>query len=185
MVKTPSSIILKTGQLAPQFYLLGVDGKKYSMGDFQSTTLLVVFICNHCPYVKARIGDLVELQSVFENSELQVLAINSNDPNYNGEGFDNMKRFAKENEFNFPYLFDKTQSIARSYGAVSLLDPFLFDKDRKLVFHGKINDALEPGMSPTERTIEENVKKILRGEKIERDFDPSVGCSIKWIENNT
>jgi peroxiredoxin len=184
MVKTPSSRILKTGHLSPQFTLIGVDGKTYSMRDSQSTTLLIVFICNHCPYVKARIGDLIELQSHFDPLELQVLAINSNDPNYDGEGFDNMKRFAIENNFNFPYLFDKTQDIARSFGAVCTPDPFLFDKDRRLVYHGKINDALEPGMTPTERTIEENIKKVIRGEKIEKDFDPSVGCSIKWIENN-
>ena len=95
-----------------------------------------------------------------------------------------MKIFARENDLNFPYLLDDTQDIARSYGAVRTPDPFLFDNNRRLVYHGKINDAVEPGMSPTERTMEENIRKILRGERVEEDFDPSVGCSIKWIEKN-
>src|SRR3712207_8480911 len=82
MVKTPSSQTLKTGQNAPDFKLRGVDGKTYSLHDFTSKSLLIVFICNHCPYVKARIGDIINLQSIFKNSELQVVGINSNDPNY-------------------------------------------------------------------------------------------------------
>jgi peroxiredoxin len=142
--------------------------------------LLVVFICNHCPYVRARIGDIVNLQSLFKTSELQVVAINSNDPNYEREGFDNMIKFAREYKLNFPYLIDDTQLIAKAYGAVCTPDPFLFDQERRLVFHGRINDALEPEMTPKVSVMENNVRKVLRGEKIENDFDPSIGCSIKW-----
>jgi hypothetical protein len=91
-----------------------------------------------------------------------------------------MKRFVKEYSLNFPYLFDGTQTTARSYGAVCTPDPFLFNSERKLVFHGKINDAIEPDMTPNVQTMEENVKKLLRGQDLEKDFDPSVGCSIKW-----
>src|ERR671917_2335433 len=90
MVKTPSSQTLKTGQNAPDFKLRGVDDKTYALHDFTSKSLLIVFICNHCPYVKARIGDIINLQSRFNASELQVIGINSNDPNYKDEGFDNM-----------------------------------------------------------------------------------------------
>ena len=180
MVKTPSSQTLKTGQNAPDFKLRGVDGKTYSLHDFTSKSLLIVFICNHCPYVNARIGDIINQQSKFKNSELQVVGINSNDPNYIEEGFDNMIKFANERKLNFPYLIDDTQYIAKSYGAVCTPDPFLFDEQRRLVFHGKINDAVEPEMTPKIQVMENNIRKILKGEKIEKDFDPSIGCSIKW-----
>lgn len=150
------------------------------MHDYKdSKTILVVFICNHCPYVKARIGDIVDLQSKFKPSELQVIGINSNDPSYEEEGFDNMVLFAKKYNLNFPYLIDETQDVARAYGAVCTPDPFLF-VDGKLAFHGKINDALNPDAKPTVHVMENNVRKLLRGEKLQKDFDPSIGCSIKW-----
>jgi peroxiredoxin len=181
MVKTASSPqVLKTGSRAPDFTLKGVDRIMHSLQDCKSKATLVVFICNHCPYVKARIGDIVALQSRFNPSELQVIGINSNDPNYNEEGFDNMVIFAKEYKLNFPYLIDESQDVAVAYGAVCTPDPFLFDADRKLVFHGRINDALEPEARPTVPVMENNVRKLLRGERIEKDFDPSIGCSIKW-----
>ena len=181
VVKTISSQVLNTGEKSPDFELKGVDNKIYSLKDFDSSnSLLVVFVCNHCPYVRARIGDIVNLQSVFKTSDLQVVGINSNDPTYEGEGFDNMIKFARDYKLNFPYLIDDTQVVAKAYGAVCTPDPFLFDQERKLVFHGRINDALEPEMSPKVSVMENNVRKVLKGEKIEKDFDPSIGCSIKW-----
>jgi peroxiredoxin len=180
MVKTLSSQTLKKNDNAPSFRLMGTDDKFYSLEDFRSKSLLIVFICNHCPYVKARIGDLVTLQSRFPKSELQIVGINSNDPSYQDEGFENMIKFSKENNLNFPYLIDDTQQIARSYGAVCTPDPFLFDQNRKLVFHGKINDAMEPEMTPQVHVMENNIKGLLEGQSIEKDFDPSIGCSIKW-----
>jgi peroxiredoxin len=181
MVKTESTQVLEKDQVAPDFTLKGTDESIYTQTSFSSSRLLlVVFICNHCPYVKVRVHDLVALQSKFGKSTLQVVAINSNDPNYQEEGFENMKRFSKEYGLNFPYLFDDTQVTARLYGAVCTPDPFLFDSERKLVFHGKINDATEPDMTPKVHTMEENVKKVLSGQELEKDFDPSIGCSIKW-----
>jgi peroxiredoxin len=181
MVKTTSSPqVLKPGSRAPDFTLKGIDGMMHSLGDYKSKATLVVFICNHCPYVNARISDIVALQSRFKPSELQVVGINSNDPNYKDEGFDNMIIFARQNKLNFPYLIDESQDVARAYGAVCTPDPFLFDADRSLVFHGRINDALEPEVNPTVPVMENNVRKLLGGEKIEKDFDPSIGCSIKW-----
>ena len=180
MVKTESSQILKTGYKAPDFNLIGVDGKMYSLNDFNSKTLLVIFICNHCPFVKARINDIIVLQSKFNVKEFQIIGINSNDPNYEEEGFENMKKFAKAYKLNFPYLIDETQEIAKLYGAVCTPDPFLFDHERKLVFHGRINDALTPESHPSRKIMEENIKKAVNGEQIEKDFDPSIGCSIKW-----
>jgi peroxiredoxin len=181
MVKTASSPqVLKTGSKAPDFTLKGVDNMMHSLQDYKSMATLVVFICNHCPYVKARIGDIVALQSRFKAPELQVIGINSNDPNYNDEGFDNMLIFANEYKLNFPYLIDESQDVARAYGAVCTPDPFLFDSALRLVFHGRINDALEPEARPIVPVMENNIHKLLRGEKIEKDFDPSIGCSIKW-----
>lgn len=181
MVKTTSSPqVLKTGSRAPDFKLKGVDGMIHSLGDYKSKATLVVFICNHCPYVKARINDIVTLQGRFVPSELQVIGINSNDPNYSDEGFDNMIIFANQYKLNFPYLFDESQDTARAYGAVCTPDPFLLDTDRKLIFHGRINDALEPEANPKVQVMENNVRKLLRGENIDKDFDPSIGCSIKW-----
>jgi peroxiredoxin len=182
MVRTESINTLEIGQPAPDFKLRGTDGKTYSLIDFsESKTLLVVFICNHCPYVKARIGDLVQLQSKFSTDELATIGINSNDPNYENEGFDNMIKFGKEYKLNFPYLIDETQTIARSYGAVCTPDPFLFDDNRKLAYHGRINDAVDPQMSPKIPILENNVMRLISGNAIEKNFFPSIGCSIKWI----
>lgn len=180
MAKTLSSQTLKKNDSAPSFRLMGTDNNFYSLEDFRSKSLLIVFICNHCPYVKARIGDLVTLQNRFPKSELQIIGINSNDPSYQDEGFENMIKFSKENNLNFPYLIDDTQQIARSYGAVCTPDPFLFDQNRNLVFHGKINDAMEPEMTPQVHVMGNNIKRLLDGQSIEKDFDPSIGCSIKW-----
>jgi len=180
VVKTLSSQKLVSGSVSPDFLLKGVDNKIYSLKDFDSKSFLIVFICNHCPYVKARINDIVSLQSKFDNSDLQVIGINSNDPNYEGEGFDNMVEFSKDYSLNFPYLIDDTQNVAKEFGAVCTPDPFLFDGNKRLVYHGKINDALEPNSKPSYNTMEENINNILEGKAIEKDFDPSIGCSIKW-----
>jgi peroxiredoxin len=183
MVKTQSTQKLVSGSQAPNFSLKGVDNKLYTLSKIKPKSLLIVFICNHCPYVKARISDLVSLQSKFDTSDLQIIGINSNDPKYEGEGFDNMINFSKEHSLNFPYLIDETQNVAKEFGAVCTPDPFLFDESKNLVFHGKINNALEPDAVPTIHTMEENVRKLLEGKKndIQKDFDPSIGCSIKWI----
>jgi peroxiredoxin len=180
MAKTLSSQKLVSGSTAPDFLLKGVDDKLYSLKDINSKSILVVFICNHCPYVKARIYDIVNLQSKFNRENLQIIGINSNDPNYENEGFDNMVKFANDYSLNFPYLIDDTQTVAKAYGAVCTPDPFLFDENKKLVFHGKLNDASEPNSIPTYHTMEENINKLLKGQTIEKDFDPSIGCSIKW-----
>jgi peroxiredoxin len=96
-----------------------------------------------------------------------------------------MKKVAKEKGIKFDYLVDETQEIAQKYGAICTPDPFLFDKEKRLIFHGRIDNAMKPEDTATEKTMINNIEKFLSGEKIEKDFDPSIGCSIKWKEQQT
>ena len=168
MVLTESNQKLKIDSSAPDFSLRGVDNKIYSLLDFKDKPLLVIFMCNHCPYVIEKIDIMIDLHEKFKG-KINVVGINSNDPDYEGEGFENMKKFARENDINFPYLIDETQEIAKEYGAVCTPDPFLFDAKHKLVFHGKLDDSTE-----------NIINKLLNGEKIGDSLKPSIGCSIKW-----
>ncbi|MBI4094176.1 thioredoxin family protein [Candidatus Kaiserbacteria bacterium] len=180
MAKTPSGTLMQKGASAPDFSLPGIDGRTHSLADFAGKEgLFVLFMCNHCPYVKARMEEVVELYKDFGGA-IAFAGINSNDPEYPGEGMELMKEFAKERGMEFPYLIDADGSVARAYGATCTPDPFLFDKDMKLVFHGKIVDALEPQDAVREHTMRENMQKLLVGGAIEPWFDPSLGCSIKF-----
>jgi peroxiredoxin len=111
---------------------------------------------------------------------LEVVGINSNDSDYQDEGFDNMVKFAEKYELNFPYLIDDTQTVARAYGAACTPDPFSFDHQKRLVFHGRINYATDPEAIPKIPIMKNNVKKVLAGKTLEKEFDSSIGCSIKW-----
>lgn len=184
MVLLESQIKLKTGDQAPNFELIGIDDKKHSLNDYKNYEgLLVLFICNHCPYVKAKVDAIKEIHEKFKD-KVALVGINSNDTtNYPDDSFENMKKIAKEKGLKFDYLVDDTQEIAKKYGATCTPDPFLFNKERKLVFHGRIDNAMRPEDTATEKTMINNIKKLLAGEKIEKDFDPSIGCSIKWKEN--
>ncbi len=184
MVLLESQIKLKTGDKAPDFNLMGIDDKRHSLQDYNDYDgLLVIFMCNHCPYVKAKIKAINELHDKF-NDKIAIVGINSNDPvKYPDDSFENMKKIAAENGFKFDYLIDETQEIAKKYGALCTPDPFLFDKKRELIFHGRIDNAMKPDDSPTEKTMINNFSLFLNGKKIEKDFEPSIGCSIKWKEN--
>jgi peroxiredoxin len=184
MVLLESQIKLKTGDIAPDFQLLGVDDKKHTLNDCNSYQgILVIFICNHCPYVKAKAEAFNELYEKF-GDKIAIIGINSNDSkDYPEDSFENMKKTAKEKGFKFDYLIDDTQEIAKKYGAICTPDPFLFNSKKQLVFHGRIDNAMKPDDIATEKTMINNIKKLLSGEKIEKDFDPSIGCSIKWKEN--
>jgi hypothetical protein len=109
------------------------------------------------------------------------VGINSNDSvEYPDDSFENMKKIANEKGMKFDYLVDEKQDVAKKYGAICTPDPFLFDQNRKLIFHGRIDNAMNPDDTATENTMQKNIEKYLAGEKIEKDFDPSIGCSIKW-----
>lgn len=171
---------MQKGESAPDFSLPGIDGRVYSLADFRGKEgMLVLFMCNHCPYVKARIGEVVELHEEF-GDHVAFCGINSSDPEYPEEGMEKMKEFAAERGMQFPYLLDEDGAVGKAYGASCTPDPFLFDGEGKLVYHGKLTDALEPGEEVRERTMREQIKKLIAGEPIEPWFDPSLGCSIKF-----
>ena len=181
MVLLESKITLKTGDSAPDFSLKGIDDEIHSLESYaKNKGLLVIFMCNHCPYVKAKIDAIKQIHEKF-NENIAVVGINSNDSTeYPDDSFENMKKIANENGMKFDYLVDDKQDVAKRYGAVCTPDPFLFDEDRKLIFHGRIDNAMNPDAAATENIMQNNLKKFLTGEKIEKDFDPSIGCSIKW-----
>lgn len=183
MALTQSFQKLNKGEKAPNFALQGVDKKTYSLSDFAGKEgFLVLFICNHCPYVKAKIDVIMKLHAKYRD-KVAFVGINSNDPEYEGEGMDNMMVFFKERNIQFPYLLDETQKTAKAYGATLTPDPFLFDKYQKLVFHGRIDDALQPGQEVKENTMDVNIAKLLSGEEISGELKPSMGCSIKWLQS--
>ena len=181
MVLLESKITLKTGDSAPDFSLKGIDDEIHSLESYaKNKGLLVIFMCNHCPYVKAKIDAIKQIHEKF-NENIAVVGINSNDSiEYPDDSFENMKKIANEEGIKFDYLVDDKQDVAKRYGAVCTPDPFLFDEDRKLIFHGRIDNAMNPDATATENIMQNNLKKFLAGEKIEKDFDPSIGCSIKW-----
>ena len=121
-----------------------------------------------------------EIHQKFKD-QISLIGINRNDSDkYPDDSFGSMKTVANEKNIAFDYLVDESQETAKKYGAVCTPDPFLFDSDRKLVFHGRIDDAMNPDAIATEKVMINNIEKFLNGEKIDKDFDPSIGCSIKW-----
>ena len=181
MVLLESKISLKTGDSAPGFLLMGIDDKMHSLDSYaESKGLLIIFICNHCPYVKAKIDAIKQIHEKFKEN-IALVGINSNDSiEYPDDSFENMKKIANEKCIKFDYLVDEKQDVAKKYGAICTPDPFLFDQNRKLIFHGRIDNAMNPDAIATEKTMIRNIQKFLDGDKIEKDFEPSIGCSIKW-----
>jgi peroxiredoxin len=184
MVLLESQVKLKSGDSAPGFELLGIDDKTHSLEEYKNNQgILIIFMCNHCPYVKAKFEAFNELQEKF-GEKIAIIGINSNDSaDYPEDSFENMKKTAQEKGIKFDYLVDETQQIAKKYGAMCTPDPYLFNKEGKLVFHGRIDNAMKPDDTATEKTMAVNIEKLLSNQVIEKDFDPSIGCSIKWKEN--
>ena len=183
MVLLESQIKLKTGDVTPDFELLGTDDKMHALSDYSDYKgVLVIFMCNHCPYVKAKADALNELHERFGDT-IAIVGINSNDSSrYPEDSFEAMKQTVKEKGFGFDYLIDESQEVAKRYGAMCTPDPFLFDDQKRLVFHGRIDNAMSPEDHVTEKTMINNIKRLLDGKPIYKDFDPSIGCSIKWKE---
>jgi peroxiredoxin len=164
------------------FSLKGIDEKYYSPADFSDKDILIIiFTCNHCPYVKAVIDRLVSFQKKYTDKKVQLIGINSNDPvSYPEDSFENMKLFVGKHKINFPYLSDETQDAARKYDAVCTPDIYVYDKDRKLRYRGRLDDSWKDESKITSRDLENAVDLLIEGKQIDFDQIPSMGCSIKW-----
>ena len=171
------------GERANDFNLLSTENKKITLSDVKGLNgTIVMFICNHCPYVKAVIKEIVDDAKFLENLNIKSVAIMSNDvENYPEDSFDNMISFSKKNNFSFPYLIDKKQDVAKLYGAVCTPDFFGYNKDLELQYRGRIRELknLIPvkGKSSELRDAMSLIAKTGRG-PVEQS--PSMGCNIKW-----
>ncbi|MBW2507844.1 MAG: thioredoxin family protein [Deltaproteobacteria bacterium] len=170
------------GTAAPPFSLPGVDGETYSLDSFADAELLVVvFTCNHCPYAIACEDRLIAIQKDYRNEGVQLVAINPNDAEkYPDDSFDKMKERALAKGFNFPYLRDESQAVARAYDAACTPDIFVFDRERKLLYNGRVDDNWKEPEQVTRRELRELLDAALRGETVDFEHVPSMGCSIKW-----
>jgi peroxiredoxin len=171
------------GTPAPDFRLPATDGRTYAFADVAGDKgTVIVFICNHCPYVKAVIDRLVADARVLMAEGIGFAAICSNDAtDYPEDSFANMKRFAVAHNFPFPYLHDETQAVARAYGAVCTPDFFGYDKDRKLKCRGRLDEGrTAPSPEGARRELIEAMRAIAATGVAPADQAPSMGCSIKW-----
>ncbi len=157
------------GPPAINFNLPGTDGKSYSLRNFaDKKALVVIFMCNHCPYVKAILDRLIALQNDYGPKGVQLIGINSNDPvEYPDDSVEAMQQAVREKGINFPYLVDETQEVAHAYLAQCTPDIYVFDHERKLAYHGRLDDNAP-------------LDAILTGQKPSEKQAPSMGCSIKW-----
>ena len=171
------------GWKAPSFTLRGVDGKTYSLEGLRGRNgTLVMFICNHCPYVKAVIDRIVRDANELKAYSINTVAISSNDAeHYPEDSFDNMKRFAKAHGFTFPYLYDESQEVARRYDAVCTPDFFGFNGKLELQYRGRLDASRrEAGPADARRELFEAMKQVAETGTGPREQTASMGCSIKW-----
>ena len=183
-IETP---ICNFGWQAPDFELKGVDGKTCTLNDISGANgTLLMFICNHCPYVKAVITRLVEDVRVLQEEGIGVAAIMSNaTEQVEADSFENMQIFAEKHGFTFPYLIDETQDVARTYDAVCTPDFFGFNADNALQYRGRIDEAgLKPASGETRRELLEAMRLIAETGCGPHEQIASMGCSIKWRAND-
>ena len=171
------------GWTAKDFDLEGTDGKNHRLADLRGAKgTLVMFICNHCPYVQAVLDDIIADGRELAAAGIASVAIMPNDTRaYPADSFDNMKRLAKEKRFPFPYLLDETQAVARAYDAACTPDFFGFNADLSLQYRGRIYDVRNRQRVPgSKRELYEAMTQIARSGRGPEDQTPSMGCSIKW-----
>jgi peroxiredoxin len=186
MVMTASTM-LPLGTTAPDFSLADTEGNIVSVDDFKDApALLVVFMCNHCPFVKHVLKLMVELIKEYQQKGIAVVGINSNDvDNFPEDRPEMMARIAKETGFTFPYLYDETQEAARAYRAACTPDFFLFDKERRLVYRGQMDDSRPGNNVPvTGADLRAALDAVLTGREVSKEQKPSMGCNIKWKQDN-
>ena len=178
------STICKFGWKAQDFALKGVDGKTYTLADVRGKNgTLVIFLCNHCPYVRAVISRIVEEAKALQQLGVGVIGINANDPTDHPEdSFDKMQAFARQHGFPFPYVVDETQGTARAYDAQCTPDFFGFNAQDELQYRGRLDASRRELIAGARRDLYEAMKQIADTGKGPQEQIPSMGCSIKWRE---
>ncbi len=181
MAQTPSKMIA-LGSKIPSFKLREVQSDVFQSEKFGEKALLVIFMCNHCPYVLHLLPALVSLSSNYSERGLKVLGINSNDiKNYPEDSPEKMLELIKKFNINFPYLFDETQEVAKAFDAACTPDFFLYDSNRKLVYRGQFDDSRPKNQLPvTGRDLRQAIDDLLNGRQLSHEQRPSTGCNIKW-----
>ena len=186
MVKTASTM-LPLGTSAPDFSLPDVEGKTVSLSDFaDAPALLMIFMCNHCPFVKHVADGLAELARDYQARSVAVVGINPNDvENYPDDAPQKMAEEVKHRGYTFAYLYDETQEVAKAYQAACTPDFYVFDKDRKLVYRGQMDSSRpQSGVAVTGEDLRKALDAVLAGEPLAEDQRPSIGCNIKWKPGN-
>ena len=187
MPETPSTMAL-LGTKAPQFRLPDVvSSRTVSLDDFKNApALLVMFICNHCPYVKHVREHLAQLVREYQARGVAAVGVSSNDVSqFPDDGPEGMKQEARTAGYTFPYLFDETQEVAKEYRAACTPDFFVFDKDRRLVYRGQMDDSRPNSGRPVSgKDLRAALDAVLAGRPVPGDQRPSMGCNIKWKEKN-
>jgi len=168
---------------APSFTLPGVDGRRHSLEDYADSELLVLIqSCNHCPYVLAWEGRMKAIERAYADRGVSVVAVNSNDASrYAVDSFDEMRARAEREGFGFDYLHDEDQSLARALGSERTPEVFVFDRDRRLVYHGAIDDSRDD-TAITSNYLRDALDALLAGETPAVTETPAVGCTVKWRE---
>lgn len=182
-----ASKMLTLGTPAPNFSLPDIEGNIVSLADFEeSPALLVIFMCNHCPFVKHVLSDLVRLAREYQAKGVAVVGINSNDvANYPEDSPEMMAKLVEEAGFSFPYLYDETQEVAKAYQAACTPDFFLFDKESKLAYRGQMDDSRPGNDIPiTGLDLIKAMDTVLAGREVSSEQKPSIGCNIKWKQGN-
>ena len=186
MVATASTMN-PLGTVAPDFSLPDTNGTSVSLADFKDArALLVVFMCNHCPFVKHIGGGLAELAREYQGRGVTVVGINSNDiAKYPDDSPQKMVEEVAAAGYTFPYLFDETQEVAKAYQAACTPDFFVFDRDQRLVYRGQMDDSRpDSGIQVTGKDLRAALDAVLAGQPALENQKPSMGCNIKWKPGN-
>jgi peroxiredoxin len=177
-----NSTMLPIGTAAPNFSLPDTNGKTVSLADFRGRPVLVMFICNHCPFVKHIRSGLAQLGRDYQSRKIGIVAISSNDvANYPDDSPAKTKEEAQKAGYVFPYLYDETQNVAKAYRAACTPDFYLFDTEHRLVYRGQFDDSRPSNSLPvTGKDLREAVDAVLSGKEVLATQKPSIGCNIKW-----